>query len=475
MVKKGFIIRIVGSSKMAEKNHTRKQLSTLAINNMKPGNELKDVGENAGLYVRRGKRGDTVFYYRYKQPKSGLIKRVPIGIYTIGTENLERSEGKQLIGLATARTILKRYKEERKSGGCPRTRIDAEFEVKRMEEHRQKNRLTVKDVVEVYLTQHIEDHLHNGKRVDGVRKIKGQKEVRRILEGVCGKDESSDFGAKFADEISHTDIKREIIKILERGANAMAGDTLRELNLAFNFCIGRPRGKDIYLPEELINPCLQAKEYFKGQSIKLTSKKGTRALSDAELVKFLSWLEDAPLTRLNRYIMIITLLTGCRTGEVTKAIKTDFDLKRGTWHLRDTKTGVERFVQLSHQCAHYLKMLLDDPRNNTPYLLPTKEGRPQNQAQLSQQGWKMRQRGTMLSIPHWSPHDLRRTVRTGLSRLQCPHDVAEAILGHSKKGMAGVYDLNKHEPECKEWLQRWADHLSSIAGRNLCTICHVKP
>lgn len=35
----------------------------------------------------------------------------------------------------------------------------------------------------------------------------------------------------------------------------------------------------------------------------------------------------------------------------------------------------------------------------------------------------------MLDIPHWTPHDLRRTVRTGLSRLQCPNEVAEAYWG----------------------------------------------
>lgn len=40
----------------------------------------------------------------------------------------------------------------------------------------------------------------------------------------------------------------------------------------------------------------------------------------------------------------------------------------------------------------------------------------------------------MLDIPSWVPHDLRRTVCTGLSRLQCPNEVAEVILGHTKGG-----------------------------------------
>jgi integrase len=37
------------------------------------------------------------------------------------------------------------------------------------------------------------------------------------------------------------------------------------------------------------------------------------------------------------------------------------------------------------------------------------------------------------NMDDWNPHDLRRTVRTGLSRLGCPTDIAEAVLGHSKK------------------------------------------
>lgn len=74
----------------------------------------------------------------------------------------------------------------------------------------------------------------------------------------------------------------------------------------------------------------------------------------------------------------------------------------------------------------------------------------------------------MLDIPHWTPHDLRRTVRTGLSRLQCPTEVAEAILGHSKKGLIGTYDLHQYTEQSREWLQRWADHLDAL-------LCATKP
>ena len=72
----------------------------------------------------------------------------------------------------------------------------------------------------------------------------------------------------------------------------------------------------------------------------------------------------------------------------------------------------------------------------------------------------------MIDIPHWTPHDLRRTVRTGLSRLGCPSEVAEAVLGHSRKGIEGTYDLHRYEAECKVWLQKWADYLDTLVTQD---------
>ena len=106
--------------------------------------------------------------------------------------------------------------------------------------------------------------------------------------------------------------------------------------------------------------------------------------------------------------------------------------------------------------------ILENKNNTTIYLLPTKNGVPQKQKKLSEQAWVMRRDGDMLSIPRWTAHDLRRTVRTQLSRLGCPSIVGEAVLGHSKKGMMGVYDLHQYEGECSVWLQKLADHYDTL-------------
>lgn len=69
-----------------------------------------------------------------------------------------------------------------------------------------------------------------------------------------------------------------------------------------------------------------------------------------------------------------------------------------------------------------------------------------------------------LKVSHWSPHDLRRTGRTMLAALGCPSEVAEAIIGHVKPGVEGVYNLYAYDREKVEWLTKLASHLEEVIG-----------
>lgn len=46
--------------------------------------------------------------------------------------------------------------------------------------------------------------------------------------------------------------------------------------------------------------------------------------------------------------------------------------------------------------------------------------------------------------------------------VQCPNEVAEAVLGHTRGGVEGIYNLYKYDAECRKWLQVWADYLERI-------------
>ena len=69
-----------------------------------------------------------------------------------------------------------------------------------------------------------------------------------------------------------------------------------------------------------------------------------------------------------------------------------------------------------------------------------------------------------VTLPHWTNHDLRRVVRSGLAALRVQHDVAEAILAHRPPGIVGTYNLHEYEDEKREALEKWAQRLASIVN-----------
>ena len=69
-----------------------------------------------------------------------------------------------------------------------------------------------------------------------------------------------------------------------------------------------------------------------------------------------------------------------------------------------------------------------------------------------------------VTLPNSTNHDLRRVVRSGLSALRVPHNVAEAVLAHKPPGIVGTYDVHEYRVEKAEALEKWARHLAKITG-----------
>lgn len=437
-------------------------LSAKAIEKMKNESFKADIGENEGLRVYKGKTGLTSFIYRYRSPIDNSLKKMKIGTFPE-------------MSLAEARIELQKLKAQRRNGVCPSTcakelKIEALNRIQKEKEREETENFTVKDLIELYLTNVIEDRFVEDVRsgtkkiIKGSRKPKGQDETRRTLYG----DAVKVLGHLPAENITRKDIVQMIAKIVERGAKVQAGRVLSELTLAYEYAIGLEKFKD-----EFANPALLAKSSLKQARVKLTATKGTRVLSDEELKRVLKWLPTSGFSEKHKQILMITLWTGCRTGEVCEAKWEDINLANKTWHIRASKNGAERFVQLSQQCVEYFSKL---PNKNLQYVFEIESsGKPILQKTITEYKWRMKnplkvaysqkykpEQLWLDDMPDWNPHDLRRTVRTGLSRLGCPAEIAEAVLGHSKKGIQGTYDLHTYEKECSEWLQKWAEYIDVI-------------
>ncbi|MFQ2424596.1 tyrosine-type recombinase/integrase [Aeromonas caviae] len=419
-----------------------KALSFRAIEVMKPTDSDKaDNGVNRGLRVTCGKTGKKTFFYRYTSPVTNKLIQISLGVFPA-------------VSLEQARIKLRELKLIRQQGRCPATEARAAaLELKQqIKNESELGMFTLQAMIELYLQNHIEDQrLPNGTIKSGARKKKGQAEARRTLYG----NAVPMLGERLARDVSRQDIIDLVMSIVNRGANVQAGNVLREILAAYDYSMGMGKFDD-----QFINPALQAKVSLVRTKVKLTSKKGSRFLNDDEIKLFLAWLPSSKFTEVQKNIFRMTLWTGCRTGEICEATWRNIDLNEGVFHIRESKTGVAREIQLPRQCIHFLRI---NKIGNEVYLFPSQRtGKPIKQKQLTESAWVMREADLMLDIPRWTPHDLRRTVRTGLSRLQCPSEVAEAILGHTKKGLVGTYDLHRYTEQSREWLQRWADHLDTL-------------
>jgi integrase len=67
-----------------------------------------------------------------------------------------------------------------------------------------------------------------------------------------------------------------------------------------------------------------------------------------------------------------------------------------------------------------------------------------------------------VTIAPWTLHDLRRTVRTGLSSAGVLPVTAELVIGHKQTGIAAVYDRHRYSAEKRDALMRWEEKLNLI-------------
>ena len=82
-------------------------------------------------------------------------------------------------------------------------------------------------------------------------------------------------------------------------------------------------------------------------------------------------------------------------------------------------------------------------------------------------------------LPHWTPHDLRRTTATMMAELGVQPHVIEAVLNHAsghKGGVAGIYNRSSYEREVRNALALWSDHVRAlVAGGESKKILSFKP
>jgi hypothetical protein len=97
------------------------------------------------------------------------------------------------------------------------------------------------------------------------------------------------------------------------------------------------------------------------------------------------------------------------------------------------------------------------------YLVPRKNGlKPINPMLITRSVERLANRFQAVGIERFTPHDLRRTGRTGLASLGIEDEIAERVLNHQKKGMKRVYDRFAYFPQKRDAIEKWAKYLRDL-------------
>lgn len=253
-------------------------------------------------------------------------------------------------------------------------------------------------------------------------------------------------------DITAHDVMAVIDAAVLRGSPYQAHNLLGHIRRLFNWAIAR----GVYGLDR--SPCdrMKPKEVIGKKALR------TRVLTDAELAALWRATEKMPYPY--GPLFRILALTGQRKSEVAEAQWSEFDLVKKLWMIpaERMKADSAHAVPLTDDVLAILKSL---PRfQSGQYLFSTTFGRsPVNG--FSKAKVKLDEAiGTELhgELPPFVIHDIRRTMRTGLSALPVPDLVRELVIAHTKPGLHKVYDQFAYLDEKRHALELWAGRLRDI-------------
>jgi integrase len=405
---------------------------------LQPGEHITlDGFPGLRLEVTKSKRS---WIYRYKSKVSGTMKQTKIG------------EWPQM-SHAAAISAWEKLRAAREDGADPAiAKREARQYVAPVA-----GVYTVRRLCADYLAGHVERH----------RKQKGADIVKRIFASMI-----DSIAEKPAESIT----RRHAFDLLEKhsGTPVLSAKLRSELGAAWDYALDAGR-----IPETSPNwwrLVMRGRLRTKGRKVQGKHVVTKRVLSDVELGELIRWLPN--LGRTLDDALTLYLWTGTRGAEIVGMESSEITKEADGhwWTVPKAKTknagrqnATDLRVPLVGRAELVVLRRLAQAKDG--FLFPARNGGHSEQKSI-QQGVYYHQpyckvqeehKRPRLTVTHWAPHDLRRTTRTKLAALGCPHEIGEAIIGHVLPGVAGIYNRHAYDTERREWLTLLATKLDEIA------------
>ena len=398
--------------------------SLCAAANGKPY-DIKDTGSR-GLHIRVLPSGQRTFVLVARYPGHSQPARRALGVYDD-------------MSLEEARDKARDWRKDIKKKIDP-TQAEKKKQVEK--EREQKN--TFRAVLAAFNKDKLED-------------LRRGREVNRDLEKLA---DDTGWGGRPITEITALEVRDVIKQYKDQGKIHHAHNLLGYIRRLYNWAIDQ----QVYAGLEA-SPC----DRLKPNAIIGEKKLRNRILNDTELRA--AWVAADRMSYAYGPLFKLLMLTGARKSEVAESRWSEFDLAKKLWTIpaERMKADAAHIVPLSDDAIALLKSL---PRGDGDCLFSVNGGhsavaafsaaKDRFDAEILK---ALREIDPKAKLPEFVIHDIRRTVRTGLSAIPNISDlVRELVIGHTKPGLHKVYDQYAYLDEKRIALDAWAARLRDIVN-----------
>jgi len=401
------------------------KLTDMQIQKLKRRENRYEVPDGGGLFIRVSHTGNKSWIYRYRFGKEKKPRRMTLGVYPELT-------------LAKARVMHAQAKQDVDNGIDPGAKLQSDKAAAKAEP-------TFKDLLDEFWEKELS-------------KSPSAKERRRLIE----KDALPCWSSRKVNTIRRRDAVVLLDEVRERApitANRLQGVLVRMFNFAsergmidFSPLVGMRRDKE---------------------------SSRARVLTDEEIKNLWNALDpqrtDIDIYRLTKLALRTILLTGQRPGEVAQ-MTWDQIADGEWWNIPEevTKTRSAQRIPINPMLAAVIEDATALKSEESPFVFrSTRKDKVSvsvgAMANAIRRHWK-----EMKIKERFTPHDLRRTLRTRLAELGVSDVVAEKVLGHKLQGVLGIYNRHSYDGEKRHALDLWERRLQEILGL-LETIPNVIP
>ncbi|WP_066017835.1 tyrosine-type recombinase/integrase [Endozoicomonas atrinae] len=259
-----------------------------------------------------------------------------------------------------------------------------------------------------------------------------------------------DFGDRDIDSITSIDIQRKLNQMLQSGLKTTPKKALTVIKRVYKLALKLGLTK--------YNPAYTFESRDAGNHRSVSQ----RCLTMDELAEVFQCLRLLRLQNRRNYLMLAVKATlTLRVRELVAMKKDDINFEQKWWitptFLRGSNKFIHAAIPLEPEVIKWIKEACSlSPESEYVF----SDGiDPVDEKVLRRWIVTQYESKRMSHIPYWSPHDLRRTGRTYMSQNGIADNVAEACLGHVKKGIEGVYNLDDHFEERRKAQRLYLDKI----------------